>query len=318
MFERILVPLDGSSLAEGVLPYLIAISGNYHPEINLLRVLDPFSAATRPRSVDPINWQIRKAEAEAYLKEIALQLSIEGVECNIHVSEGKAADTAIDFIREHNIDLIVISSHGQSGLSGWSISSVVQKIILRARTSFLLVRAHQAARIADGQVQFTRILLPLDGSQRAESALHIGSMLAKQNDAVLLLAHVLQPPELPHRTPLSTNDLRLIEKVVERNRVEIMHYLEEMETRVDCQVASRFLISESVAVSLQKIIEQENIDLVILTAHGHSGEDRWPYGSTVVNLISYGSVPLLVFQDLLPENIKPTRAEIEAREHGGR
>jgi nucleotide-binding universal stress UspA family protein len=318
MFERILVPLDGSSLAECVLPYLVAISGNYHPEINLLRVLDPLSAATRPRVVDPINWQIRKAEAEAYLREIAAQLSVAGIESTIHVSEGKAADTAIDFVREHNIDLIVISSHGQSGLSGWSISSVVQKIILRASTSFLLVRAHQASRIADGVIQFKRILLPLDGSQRAESVLHVGSSLASSNNAVLLLVHVLQPPEMPHRTPLASEDLHLIEKVIERNRSEIIQYLQELETRVDCQVESRLLISENVAISLQKIIDEENIDLVILTAHGYSGEDRWPYGSTVVNLISYGSVPLLVFQDLTPENIKPTKAEIESREHGGR
>jgi nucleotide-binding universal stress UspA family protein len=123
---------------------------------------------------------------------------------------------------------------------------------------------------------------------------------------------------MPHRTPLSTQDQQLIEKVVERNRTEIMHYLQEMETRVGCQVASRYLISGNVAVSLQNIIDEEDIDLVILTAHGRSGEDRWPYGSTVVSLISYGSVPLLVFQDLSPDNIKPTRAEIESKEYGGR
>jgi nucleotide-binding universal stress UspA family protein len=318
MFERILVPLDGSSLAECVLPYLIAVSGDYHPEINLLRVLDPLSAATRPRVVDPVNWQIRRAEAEAYLREIAAQLSLAGIESRIHVSEGKVADTVIDFVRENNIDLIVVSSHGQSGLSGWSISSVVQKIILRARTSFLLVRAHQASRIIEGQIQFKRILLPLDGSQRAESVLYIGSSFAKSNDAVLTLAHVLQPPEMPHRIPLSSEDRHLIEKVVERNRAEIQQYLQEMETRVDCQVTSLYVISENVAISLQKIIDEEDIDLVILTAHGYSGEDRWPYGSTVVNLISYGSVPLLVFQDLSPDSIKPTKAEIESREHGGR
>jgi nucleotide-binding universal stress UspA family protein len=318
MFERILIPLDGSSLAECVLPYLVAICGNFDSEINLLRVLDPLSAATRPRVVDPLNWQIRKAEAESYLMEIAAQLSVAGIKSKIHVSEGKAADTAIDFIRENNIDLVVISSHGQSGLSGWSISSVVQKIILRARTSFLLVRAHQASRIADGQIQFKRILLPLDGSQRAESVLHIGSLLAASNNAVLLLAHVLRPPGMPHRTPLSSEDLRLIEKVIERNRSEIHQYLQEMEKRVDCQVASRYMISENVAISLQKIIEEENIDLVILTAHGYSGEDHWPYGSTVINLISYGSVPLLVFQDLSPDNIKPTKAEIDSTEYGGR
>jgi nucleotide-binding universal stress UspA family protein len=208
MFERILVPLDGSSLAECVLPYLIAISNNYHPEINLLRVLDPLSAATRPRFVDPINWQIRKAEAESYLKEIALQLSMAGIDCTINVLEGKAADTTIEFVREHNIDLIVLSSHGQSGLSSWSISSVVQKIILRARTSFLLVRAHQASRITNGQVQFKRILLPLDGSQRAESALQFGYELANMNDAVLLPRMCSNHQKCPIEplSPLKTNN----------------------------------------------------------------------------------------------------------------
>ena len=129
MFTRILVPLDGSPLAEVVLPHAELFARIFGASIHLLRVLEPISYHENPAAVDPLRWQIHKAEAEAYMQGIASRVrknlgekSIIGEDENMSrvgysVREGKAAENIVDFAHTENIDLLVISTHGSSGLS---------------------------------------------------------------------------------------------------------------------------------------------------------------------------------------------------------
>lgn len=322
MFQRILVPLDGSHLAETALPHAVAMAQAGGGEVFLLRALDLIGAVTRPRSVDPFDWQIRKTEVEMYLKEVAQQLEEQGVSARHAIVEGKAADEIIEFAHQNQIDLIALSSHGQSGVTGWNVSSVVQKVILRAQTSILLVRAYAAQRDLEGEqgssYRYRHILLPLDGSQRAECVLPLAETLSRVHQSELIVVHVVKKPEIPRRTPPTQEDLDLVERITARNRTEAEKYLTDLRTRVDAQMQVQILISDNAASELHRMVEQNPVDLVILSAHGYSGETRWPYGSVVTGFITYGRSPLLVFQDLSPNQIQPSPAETAAREKGGR
>jgi nucleotide-binding universal stress UspA family protein len=318
MFDKLLVPLDGSSLAECVLPHAAKIARASDSQIYFLRVLDPISAATRPRSVDPFDWQVRKAEAESYLKNVASRFDDIGLRSNTVILEGKAAENIIDFAHTNGINLIIMSSHGQSGISGWNVSSVVQKVILRAQTSIMIVRAYQHNPQSIEDFEYQRILLPLDGSQRAEYVLPLATSIAGSGKTEIIIAHIVKKPEMPRRTPLSQDDMALINELTERNRVEASKYIEDLESRFDCEVDTRLMVSDHVGSSLHQIVEQDDVDLVILSAHGYSGESRWPYGRTVVSFIAYGTTPLLVVQDLPSDRIEPTQAELAAQEKGGR
>jgi nucleotide-binding universal stress UspA family protein len=318
MFDRILAPLDGSSLAESALPHVVAIGGAFDAEVTLLRVLDPVSAVTRPRPVDPLDWQIRRAESETYLRGLSTRMQGTGLRINLDVREGKAAESVIEYARLMEANLILLSSHGQSGISGWNISSVVQKIILRAQVSTMIVRAYRPVVQEPGEMHYQKILVPLDGSQRAECVLSVAASLARKHDAVVVAAHVIEQPEMPRRTPLSPEDMELASRVVERNRVEADRYLKETQERLDAKVETRLLVHESAGAALHDLVEQEKIDLVIMSAHGYSGETRWPYGSKVIGFISYGTSPLLIVQDLPRDRIQPSQAELAAQERGGR
>jgi nucleotide-binding universal stress UspA family protein len=318
MFKRILIPLDGSVLAESVLPHAIALSSTNHPDIFLLRVIDPIAAETRPRSVDPLDWNFRIVEAEAYLKKITELLSGMDLVVYTEVREGKAAETILEYAHEQQVDLVVLSSHGKSGITGWNISSVVQKIIQRINTSFLLVRAYQARETEEHRGSYRKILLPLDGSQRAESILGIAVQLARAQDAELCAAHIVRRPEMPRQKPLSQEDSQLADRVIERNTLEAEAYLNDLKSRIDMPLETFMAVGQNVASELQRLVEEVKADLVILTAHGSSGESGWPYGSLVVTMITYGSTPLLIYQDLVPENILPTKAEEIAKDLGGR
>jgi nucleotide-binding universal stress UspA family protein len=319
MYEDILVPMDGSPLAECVMPHAVALARAFNSQILLLNVLARSSRPDGRSAVDPLEWRLRRTEAESYLHDVSARLQEAGIAAEAHILEGDAAEQIVGFVRERHIGLTIMSSHGQSGLSGWNVSSVVQKVILRAYTSLLIVRAYQPAAEDVAGLSYGRVLLPLDGSQRAESVLPVAGALARAAGAHLLLAHVVQRPEMPRRVPLSNEETELAERLVERNQASASQYLADISTRLPpgC-VETRMLISNHVAASLQELAEQEDVDLVLLSAHGYSGETRWPYGGVVASFVAYGSAPLLIVQDVGPDEVQPTRAEIAAQSAGRR
>ena len=320
MFKSILVPLDGSPLAECVLPHAVAMARPFGALITLVHVCEPRRADEAVRPMNAVDWSIRTTEAEAYLDKTANRLQAAGLDVRWQRLEGQAAEQILAFARQHQVDLIVVSSHGRSGLTGWNVSSVVQKIISRARLSVLVIRAYQPAPRDLTALAYSRLLLPLDCSQRAAQALPIATVLARFHGAELLLAHVVPKPEMPRRRPLNDKELELINKITEMNRAEAQRYLEEVEASVGPEgaaVRSQLLVSENAAWSLHQLVDHEVVDLVLMSAHGFSGSTKWPYGGLVLNFVAYGTTPLLIVQDLTPDQFGPTEAEIAAQEPTG-
>lgn len=317
MFKRILVPLDSSNLAECVLPHLVAIARVCEPEVQLLRVSEPSGVTARLRMVDPVEWQIRKAEAKSYLTGVADRLQATGLQVSTQLYDGRPAEQIIEAADAWKADLILMSSHGLSGISPWNVSSVVQQVIHRARRSIMIVRAYQPVTPDLTGLRYQKIFLPLDGSQRAEMTLTLAESLANAYGSEILAAHVVRQPELPCRATASQEDLQLVNELTERNRAEALKYLEELKSRMGVPIQTRLEVSPSVSRSLHQIAEENGIDLTVISAHGYSGETRWPYGSVGLGFIVYGSTPLLILQDLPTNRIELSRAEIAARETGG-
>jgi nucleotide-binding universal stress UspA family protein len=318
MFDKILVPLDGSLLAETVLPHIVTLARIYKSHITLLRVLDPQGVPTISGSSDHLEWQIIKAEAKAYLKNLTDRLQEVDLHPEIHIMEGSAAESVLEFAADCDINLIVLSSHGQSGISGWNVSSVVQKIILRARTSVMIVRAYHPFQGGLDELYYRRILVPLDGSRRAEAVLPVVNKLACGQEAELIACQVVRKPEMPRRIHLTQEDIKLTEKIIERNRIEASSYLEEITSMVNAKTETQLIINDSVVAPLYELIEQKQVDLVVFSAHGYSGGTKWPYGSTVICFIAYGTTPLLIYQDLEKNQMEETLVEEIAREAGSR
>ncbi len=317
MFEHILVPLDGSPLAECVLPHTVALAQAFGSRVTLLQALERGPTADRARSVDPLSWHLRKAEAEAYLGGLADRVRKLGFRTESRLLEGQAAEQIIEFARGHDVELIILSSHGQSGLREWNISSVVQKIILRAYMPAMIVRAYQPCAGDLGSLRYRRLLVPLDGSQRAECVLPLATTLARFHGSQLLLAHLVCRPEIPRRVPLTLEESELVSELTERNRLVASSYLEQIRSQLPVDVESRLLVSDDIAATLHDLVDQEDVSLVVLGAHGYSGRTKWPYGSVALSFIVYGTTPLLIVQDLCQEEVKRTQAEVAATEYKG-
>jgi len=317
MFDRVLVPLDASPLAECVLPHVVAVARTFNSQVTLLHVLERGESAGRSVPIDPLAWHISKAEAKGYLDGVAARLGEAGVRVEAVLLEGRAARTVVELATSQDAGLIMLSSHGRSGLSGWNVSSVAQQIIMRVRRSVMIVRAYQPAVEQLGGAHYHRVLVPLDGSQRAEWVLPAVTTLADVHGSHIVVAHAVPRPELPCREPLSPDDARLAEQLEQRNWREATAYLEQLVLRLPPGVETRLLRTDNVTIALHDLVDQEQIDLVVLSAHGYSGATRFPYGSRVTSFIAYGSTPLLIVQDLAPADVEPTAAEKVAGEHPG-
>ena len=318
MFDSILVPLDGSLLAECVLPHAMAIARAFEAKIILLRVLDKNQDHESAQLFDLLNWQITKTEAKFYLETVASRLKKFGLNIQIEVLEGLVAETITEYSQSQGVKLIVLSSHGRTGLSQWGISSVTQKILFSARTSMMIVRAHQPTKEEFDLKErpFGQVLVPLDGSWRAENVLPIITMIANFHKSQIHIVHVVKTPEMARHMPLIREDIELSNRVVARNREEAIRYLDQMRSHsplAGVEIKTHLLTSDNAAAALHELADQERIDLVVLSAHGYSGNNQWPYGSMVNNFIPYGKMPLLIVQDL-PAKEEAIQVDMAARE----
>ena len=316
MFDPILVPLDGSLLAECVLPHVIAVARAFDAKVILLRVLEKNKPNGTTQMFDLLNWQINKTGAKLYLEKISARLKKFDLRIETAVLEGLVAELITEYALSREIKLIILSSHGRSGLSQWGISSVTQKIIFSAPSSLLIIRAYQPAASESIERQYNRIVVPLDGSRRAENVLPMVTILARFHQSRIHIVHVVETPEMARQMPLTHEEVELSDRIVARNREEAIRYLDQahLHSSLDgIDVQTRLLTSDNAAAALHELAEQENIDMIALSAHGYSGINKWPYGSMVNNFILYSKVPLLIVQDL-PAKEEPAMVNMAPRE----
>lgn len=353
MFNRILVPLDGSTLAERAIPHAEQFARIFGSKIILLQVLDPTSFHVNPNPVDPLSWQIRKAEADMYMNGVAARIREDLGESKLQrkngdekkdrveysIREGKTAENIVNFAHEENIDLLVISTHGSGGLSRWNISCVTQKVINLIYLPVLIVRAYNQPETENARIHYRCILLPIDSSRRAECSLSAGVALAR-GDALqevssiandlpsrstsplqtkVILAAVIKPPEIPIPEPYPVEIKQLSEQLMLVSRQAVNSYLNGMKERLPIECKTCVIEHDSVSSAIQELASrEEEVDLVVLCAHGYTGQSTWPYGSVTRNYMEHGDKPVLVIQDVSHSQIRPSAAEIASKKSGSR
>ncbi len=146
MYQKILVPLDGSELAECVLPHVESIAkGCGVEEVVLVRVVEPFNlpsgyAYLSPEQIKEIDTE-NEVIAKDYLNQMVSQVKLDGVKVQTQVIIGKAADSLADYATKNGFDLIVIATHGRSGISRWAWGSVADRVLRSACVPVLMIRA---------------------------------------------------------------------------------------------------------------------------------------------------------------------------------
>ena len=308
MLKRLLVPLDGSDSAEYVLPHVVTLARTFNSEIVLLHVMDRVQLGDPTYAVDPLQWSVDKTEATLYLNSVVTLMQKAGILARPVILEGRAHECISEFAR--GFDLTILCSQGKSGPSAWNVGSVTQKVLSRLSNSVLLVRASPSALRGMTETHYQRLLVPLDGSLRAESVLPLASSLAQSCAAQLEIAHVVSQLEMPRQLPPTREELEMSHKVTESNYNAAASYLEQLRSRLPLEPRIHLLYGENVVNSLQCLANKEHADLIILCAHGYSGDARRAYGSVTANLIAYGTTPVLIMQDIEAWPEAPTATQV--------
>jgi nucleotide-binding universal stress UspA family protein len=303
VFKKILVPLDGSIAAESVLPHVVTFARTYGARIQLLRILSLGRTSLHPGPVDPLEWNQLKLEAEAYLEKVAERLKNFGFPVEQYVLEGEAGQGIVEFARSHGDDLIVLSRQGKGGLSVWNVNSVVHRVLQRSYRSLLILPARFDYRAKLANLRYQRLLVPLDGSQRAEWSLSLADQLARSQNAQVILAHVVKKEPIDPFTIPRQEDLELAEQLAEQRHQEANQYLGELQSRFSAGYFTVLETSENVSSALHRIAAMKQVDLVLLCAHGYSASSAWPYGSVTASFIQYFNRPVLILQDLPLRNL---------------
>jgi nucleotide-binding universal stress UspA family protein len=306
--EHILVLFDQPVISPQLLSQAAKLAIASEASITLLNVLDSTVSGPHEQFIDPLQWYITKMEAESSLNTVAERLQQHGLQVQTTMLENWSIERILKYIQGNRVDLIAVNKHGAS------IGEKLHTLLRYISVPMLIAPSREQVSDEITIDGYQKILVPLDGSQRAEFVLPTAVNLAKAFDASLLVAHVVHKPEMPRRTPASPEDVDLLDRLVERNRAEAMKYLEQLVSRVDAKAEPRLLVSEKVSIALHNLIEQESVDLVVLSAHGYSIEPRWPCGSIADNIISYANQALLVIQDFPSGDIPTSQYDLPIRE----
>jgi nucleotide-binding universal stress UspA family protein len=295
VIRQILVPLDGSSLAESVLPAAAALAEGFGARVVLLHIIEerpPETIHGQPHLTD-------SHAALAYLDEVARRPLFRGRAVEVHVHGLQARDVAesvVDHAREYGADLVVLSTHGRSGLRGFLFGTIAQRALQRGTTPVLLVNPTVAGEAPPFLCR--TILVPLDGTAAHEPALGVAATLGRAWRAALDLeivvptAGTLSGHEAATRVLMPTATRALLD-LAERGAQEYVQRLASTLT-AEGLIASSHVSRGEPAACLVDAANRVGADLVVMASHAKGALDAFWSGSLTPKVIEKLARPLLL------------------------
>jgi nucleotide-binding universal stress UspA family protein len=291
MFKNILVPLDGSTLAERALLPAASIAQAMSAKLTLLRVVPQFAIlAADPMLYEEMN-RLGEEESFAYLRAKADDLDL-ATSVEVACETGQPADTVIRYVERHSIDLIMMSSHGRSGLNRWVYGSVAERVLRQAPCATSIINA----RTVSEERPCKSILVPLDGSELAEQALEPGRTLAAALGADL---HLLRITTDAHQMLETSSMKEVFDGIEDKEMQDAEAYLQAMYADTpDEHVFFKVEAAQgSVAAGIIDYVEKNAIDMIIMSSHGRTGLRRWVYGSVAEKVLRSACCATMIIRE---------------------
>lgn len=295
MYRKILIPLDGSSLAELVLPHVQELAKAGESELLLVHALhlayvssDVYVAASLVEAV--------REQAASYIAGVADGLQQAGYSVQTQVWSGYPPTVIDEIARREQVELIAISTHGRTGMARWALGSVADAVVRQAHVPVLLVRAQNDVPI---ETSIRRILVPLDGSPLAESVLPHAKQVARQSNADLLLIEVVPPPPVSQWEELF-DDQETIDTLLGGHLAHAQEYLVRIarELRTDGLRVEIAALSGDPAEAILQVAVAEQANFIAMATHGRGGLVRLAHGSVAGRVLGATHCPLLLVRGL--------------------
>lgn len=296
MPRSILVPVDGSRFAEHALPHALARRSGARVHLALVHVPLEVTSASPPLAEEVAAteaWQLE--EESVYMERLLERLFADGIEPAYALLRGHVPAAIGRYVEDHEIELVVMTTHGRGGLQRAWLGSTADSLLRRLLIPLLLVRPSQeTGEVAVAEPRFSRVISALDGSRTAERALQDAVELGAAADAAITLAHILQPavaawsPYLPHPVQVTEDSLRQGTMQRYLDAVAASPWLEGR------SVGTVLRVDHNPAHALLDLAGELEADLIVMGTHGRGGLRRMILGSVADKVIRGTSRSVLV------------------------
>jgi nucleotide-binding universal stress UspA family protein len=295
MYTRMLIPLDGSQVAEQVLPYARCLAKTLKIPVDLLEVVDLetlrlLANPERGRYIDTLLGE--KIETnKSYLEAIAQ--SFQGTQVTCFVEKGTPEDMIIERAAGDKDTLIVMATHGRSGIQRWVLGSVADKVLHGSTNHLFLIRANDQAK-AGGEAPLKKVIVPLDGSQLAETVLPYVVDLAQKMrlEVVFMRSYALPTSTADEYQTYSDELIGLIE-------AEARDYLAEKVKEVKGKGLENVSSVVNIGYGAEEIItlaRNTPDNFIAMCTHGRSGMKRFVLGSVTDRVVRHSGDPVLIIR----------------------
>ena len=298
MYTKILVPLDGSAVAEQVLPYVRTLAGGLKIPVELMGVvdiaqLDSHISAEKGRYLDTLIEDSVRCSGE-YLRGVAQ--TFPGASVSFAAEKGGAAEVIIAKAVADKETLITMATHGRAGINRWLLGSVAEKVLRGSANPLLLVRAKAEAKAA-GEATLKSIVVPLDGSEVAESVLPAVLEMAKKLNIEIVLFRAFN---VPYSVFGGVRDhIAMVDELLGGIKAEARNYLEKKTEELKQRGANKVSYVLQQGTSADQIISlgrKTPDNLIAMCTHGWSGVKGWVLGSITETVVRHSGDPVLVIR----------------------
>jgi len=319
MYKRMLVPLDGSQAAEVAFPFAKALAGRLGIAVSLLHISNPALKEYQPmikayvdQAADIIRSGAVKVQRQLYPTVEPKPPEVKGA-----LVIGYPPDEILRYADEKAVDLILVAAHGRSTSKRWAIGSVADKVLRAAKVPVLLVPGAAIQQPPFDRLPTRTLIVPLDGSELAESVLpHVESLAGEQSRGIVevVLVRACEPPAMPTYYSPELSEIPLhwaqyAQQETARCKQVSTDYLAGVERKLrsnGINVRSEVLVgkaSDEIVSYANKIPD----GIVVMATHGRSGLSRLVYGSVALNILVGVSNPILLVKPTASTSKTPTK-----------
>lgn len=318
MFQKILVPLDGSMRAEYAIPVAIHLARRSGGRIVLVRIVLPSSesrayGANGTVVASPGTYEKRLVEAEHYLHHVVRlrEHDLDGISVEMEVQTGTPASTIFSVARLDQVDLIVLCSHGTHDLLHWAFKSVARDAVHHTPAPILILKETEGACLESHLTQPMRMLVTLDGSQFSEAALQpaiqLVTALSAPRQGEIHLLRVLDLPSIEGKTLIRAQAIKHLQEAA---LLEAENYLQKVAQRLVEQIPEEIVpvitwsttVSSHVARAITHTAEayedrepEDDYDMLAMATHGYNGLQHL-MGGVTEHVLGTTNLPLLVIR----------------------
>lgn len=290
--SEVVIGIRHPQSAAGLISHGMALANAFGSDVVLLHAMESRHSGSHP--VDPIEWDIHRRDIENLLGRCAKDFEKQDQRISTRILEGSCLEQISAFMLARPKETVVVLGEGQS--LPQETGRFAQAVLASSQASILRVPSDGTRRKGNG---YARILVPIDGSSRAESVLPRAVRLASSEKSELILCFVTPPPGVAEIGISDDEAIALRDKVTDRNRRIGKSYLEGITDRLSgagVAISTQTVVGEDARRSLLQVAKEQRADLIFIASHGQSGHADVPAGDVASFILKRSGIPVLMLR----------------------